>query len=41
MNEIYTKLRHSLLSICEIEINKKNINSSAAHLKQCSIFIFP
>jgi len=33
MNNIYTKLRHSLPSICENEINRKNINPSAANLK--------
>jgi len=33
MNKIHTKLRHSLPSICEIEINRKNINPSAANPK--------
>jgi len=33
MNKIYTKLQHSLPSVCEIEINRKNINPSAANLK--------
>jgi len=33
MNKIHIKLRHSFPSICEIEINRKNINPSAANLK--------
>ena len=33
INKMYTKLRHSLPSICEIEIYGKNINLSAANLK--------
>jgi len=33
INKIYAKLRHSLPSICELEINRKNINPSAANLK--------
>jgi len=33
VDKIYTKLRHSLSSICDIEINRKNINPSAANLK--------
>jgi len=32
-NKMYTKLRHRLRSICEIEINRKNIDPSAANLK--------
>jgi len=30
MNEIYTKLRHNLPSICESEINRENINPSCS-----------
>jgi len=30
MNEIYTKLRQNLPSICEVEINRKNINPSCS-----------
>ena len=37
MNKIFTKLRHTLPSICEIEINRKNINPSAANLIQCIV----
>jgi len=33
INKIYNKLRHILHSICEIDINRKNINLSAAKLK--------
>jgi len=33
MNNIYTKLRYSLPSLCEIEINRKSINRSAPILK--------
>jgi len=33
MNEIYTKLRHNYLVICEIEINRKILTLLAAHLK--------
>jgi len=33
MNKIYSKLRRSLFSICETEINRKNINPSTANLK--------
>ena len=29
LNEIYTKLRHNLPSICDIEINRKIINPSS------------
>ena len=36
MNKIYSKLRHSLPSIYENEVNRKNINLSAANLKLCS-----
>jgi len=30
MNEIYTKLRHNLPSVCEIEMNRQNINPSCS-----------
>jgi len=30
MNDIYAKLRHSLRSMCEIEINRKYINPSCS-----------
>jgi len=33
MNKIYSKLRHSLPSVCEIKINRKNIHPSTANLK--------
>ena len=33
MNKIHTKLRRRLPSMCEIEINRKNKNQSAANLK--------
>jgi len=37
MNKIYTKLRHSLPGVCEVEIYTKSINPSAANLKECTV----
>jgi len=33
MNKIYNKMRRSLPSICEIEMNRNNVDSFAAKLK--------